>query len=129
MDFYEFIPDTLSTFSKSESIKYRNQGYKLVSIKKVKIDKLSNIIRKYRGNKKIDYMTVDTEGLDLEVLKSNDWNKYRPKLICVETLKHNRNSKKRSINKEIGIFLNKVGYSIEFDNNLNSIFIDTTNKR
>lgn len=35
-------------------------------------------------NKEIDFLSIDVEGLDLEVLKSNDWNKYNPKFILVE---------------------------------------------
>lgn len=34
----------------------------------------------------IDLMTVDVEGLDFEVLRSNDWDRYRPTLILVELL-------------------------------------------
>jgi FkbM family methyltransferase len=32
----------------------------------------------------IDFMNVDVEGHDFEVLESNDWNRFRPKLIVVE---------------------------------------------
>jgi len=32
-------------------------------------------------------MNVDVEGLDIEVLKSNDWVKYRPRFILVESLR------------------------------------------
>jgi hypothetical protein len=32
----------------------------------------------------IDFLSVDTEGHDLNVLRSNDWNKYRPRVIAVE---------------------------------------------
>lgn len=35
-------------------------------------------------NKEISFMSVDVEGKDLEVLKSNNWNKYRPLMIVVE---------------------------------------------
>jgi len=35
-------------------------------------------------NKKIDFLTIDVEGLDLDVLKSNDWSRYRPELIVAE---------------------------------------------
>ena len=34
--------------------------------------------------RKIDFLNVDAEGLDLEVLKSNDWDMWRPKIIAVE---------------------------------------------
>lgn len=33
----------------------------------------------------LDFMDVDVEGLDIEVLKSNNWNKYRPKIVMVES--------------------------------------------
>jgi len=32
----------------------------------------------------LDLMSVDVEDMDLEVLRSNQWNKYRPKVLCVE---------------------------------------------
>ncbi len=34
----------------------------------------------------IDLMNVDVEGLDLDVLASNDWDRFRPRLIVVELL-------------------------------------------
>jgi FkbM family methyltransferase len=34
----------------------------------------------------IDLMSVDVEGLDFEVLRSNDWDRYRPTLLMVEVL-------------------------------------------
>ncbi|SFT40747.1 methyltransferase, FkbM family [Algoriphagus locisalis] len=35
----------------------------------------------------VDFLDVDVEGLDLEVLSSNDWELFRPKLVMVETEK------------------------------------------
>lgn len=32
----------------------------------------------------IDFLTVDVEGMDLEVLQSNDWDTYRPRLVLAE---------------------------------------------
>ena len=32
----------------------------------------------------IDFLSIDAEGHDLSVLRSNDWQKYRPRLIAVE---------------------------------------------
>lgn len=34
--------------------------------------------------KKIHFLKIDTEGFEDEVVKSNDWNKYRPEVICIE---------------------------------------------
>jgi hypothetical protein len=32
----------------------------------------------------IDFLNVDAEGLDLEVLRSNDWSRFRPKVVLAE---------------------------------------------
>ncbi len=34
----------------------------------------------------IDFLNVDVEGMDLEVLQSNDWQRFRPRLVAVEDL-------------------------------------------
>lgn len=34
----------------------------------------------------IDLLTVDVEGMDVEVLESNDWDRYRPPVVIVEDL-------------------------------------------
>ena len=33
-----------------------------------------------------DFISIDVEGLDFEVIKSLDWYKYRPTLIIMESL-------------------------------------------
>jgi hypothetical protein len=38
------------------------------------------------ANTRIDLLTVDVEGLDFEVLQSNDWSRYSPEFILVECL-------------------------------------------
>ncbi len=34
----------------------------------------------------IDLLSVDVEGMDVEVLQSNDWGRYRPRVVAVEDL-------------------------------------------
>lgn len=38
----------------------------------------------------IDFMSIDVEGAELEVLASNDWSRWRPRVICVESSTANR---------------------------------------
>ena len=56
------------------------------AVVKVQCKPLSDLLDNYLpvGITKIDFMTIDTEGADEEVLRSNDWVRYRPKYICVE---------------------------------------------
>ena len=34
----------------------------------------------------IDFMSIDVEGMDLEALRSSDWQRFRPSLVAVEDL-------------------------------------------
>lgn len=60
-------------------------GHQIVAEIEVPVRTLSSILDKHCFCQ-IDLLNVDVEGLDLEVLQTNDWKKYRPRLICVEEL-------------------------------------------
>jgi hypothetical protein len=57
----------------------------------------------------IDFMSVDVEGLDFEVLKSNDWTKYRPKFVLAEVFSVSMHEIEQS---SIGRLMTEVGYVI-----------------
>jgi len=59
-------------------------------------------------NDRLDFFDIDVEGLDIEVLKSNDWLKYRPKIILIET----DLSILKDINSEIVQYLATVDYRL-----------------
>jgi FkbM family methyltransferase len=54
----------------------------------------------------IDFMTVDVEGHDLEVLQSNDWSRYRPKFVVVEDKETDPG------NSDIARFMKEQSYKI-----------------
>ncbi len=39
---------------------------------------------RFQSGQVIDIMSVDVEEMDLDVLKSNDWTRFRPQYLCVE---------------------------------------------
>lgn len=53
-------------------------------------------------DKPISLLDVDCEGHDLEVIKSNDWIKYRPKVVIVEDFSNELISPVEKYMKEIG---------------------------
>ncbi len=54
---------------------------------KVPVHKLSQILDEHLpAGQTIDFLSVDVEGFDYNALASNDWNKYRPKIVLVEDL-------------------------------------------
>ena len=85
----------------------------------MKVSSLSSILDKYLPpHKEIDFLSVDVEGLDFEVLESNDWLKYRPKCILVEILESSIHDIK---NNKIAIFLKNNGYEV-YAKAINTVF-------
>ncbi len=61
-------------------------------------------------NKKIDFLSIDVEGADLQVLRSNDWKKYSPEIVMIEIL---FSEDVETVNKTpTAEFLKKQGYSM-----------------
>ena len=52
---------------------------------KVKSYTLKTLLNKYLPpNQEITFMSIDTEGYELSILESNDWDTFRPKVLLVE---------------------------------------------
>ena len=82
--FYVSDTDKVSTISPSQKLK--NEG-KWDYVKGITMNSitLENILDKYLPKgQKIDFLNIDVEGHDLEVLISINISKYRPEMICIE---------------------------------------------
>jgi FkbM family methyltransferase len=64
----------------------RNTGpYHIVQELIIPIRPLREILKEHIPyGQAVDFLTIDVEGMDLEVLLSNDWQAYRPRYILVE---------------------------------------------
>ena len=78
----------LNTFSPTDAQTLREKAKDLHPIVKVIKMPLVNInkILEEQFHGAPDFLSTDTEGLDLDILKSLDFNRFRPKIVCVETL-------------------------------------------
>ena len=72
-------------------------------------------------NETLLILSIDTEGHDLSVLRSNDWNAYSPDIICVETIETKSISDLEA--NEIFKFLESKNYVLASFSLLTSIFI------
>jgi FkbM family methyltransferase len=87
LEFYDFQERALSTFDKNLSEERIRDGRQLRRTISVEIRPLRNILADHTpSGKRIDFMSIDVEGFDLDVLKSNDWNRFRPRVLLVECL-------------------------------------------
>jgi FkbM family methyltransferase len=50
----------------------------------VPVTTLAKLLAQYAPNKKIDFMKIDIEGYEFEAVEGNDWEKYRPTVVCIE---------------------------------------------
>lgn len=46
--------------------------------------RLEDVLDRYLNGRSFELLTIDAEGYDIEILESNDFSKYRPRLIMVE---------------------------------------------
>ena len=71
---------------------------------------LAEVLEKHMpSSANFNFLTVDVEGLDLEVLQSNNWQKYRPELVVAENYSSTLDDLK---NAELLKYMTDQGYEI-----------------
>lgn len=110
MTFFMFNEPALNSFD-DKLVQSRNKEVYSVEKKQIMATKtLEEIIAKnLPEDQKISFLSVDVEGLDLEVLQSNNWLLYRPKYVLVECLHLNLVDVKEN---DVYSFLNQKNYEI-----------------
>lgn len=84
--------------------------YEVVATTEVEIYPLAQTLNEHLpANTTIDFMSIDVAGLDLALLHSNNWDKYRPRFVLVEDVDSNFSKIDAS---EVYRFLADQGYEI-----------------
>lgn len=117
LTFYKFTANVLSTFDKNQ-FEFNEKYGKLQASIEVPVLPLRKVFYEYVQGKLVDFINIDVEGFELEVLKSNDWEKYRPKVIIIET-EHDDGS--------IDKFLSSVDYKYLTECKINTFYVDKHN--
>lgn len=118
LNYFMFSESFYNSFLEESSILYKDI---LIEKKQLATKKLSWVLDNYLTNREIDFMTIDVEGMDFQVLKSNDWTKYRPKVLVIELFANEIASVE---SKEISNYLNTKGYSLYCFSPTNIFFIE-----
>jgi FkbM family methyltransferase len=128
LDYYIFNEPALNGFSRELSHERDddNLNYKIQDVVKVKVLPLSSVLDQYLPKgQDIDFMSVDVEGFDFEVLKSNDWSKCRPKFVLVEILESSLHEIEQS---QIGQLMTDAGYVL-YAKCMNTVFFQEVNQK
>lgn len=111
LTYYIFNEPALNGFSKTVCEKHINQGngkYRIISKITMETTTLKEILDFYLPvGQMIHFLSIDVEGLEMKVLQSNDWDKYRPEVILVEALDTDL---EHIFNSDLYIFLHSMGY-------------------
>lgn len=121
LNYYIFNETALNGFS--EKISQERHGaetdYKIINVVTVDVLPLSNILDIHLpAGQCIDFLTIDVEGLDYDVLISNNWVKYRPKIVIAEVLGSDMSEIQ---NSRIGALMSEVGYVLHAKT-MNTVF-------
>lgn len=125
-DFYIIDPPTLNTVSEEDAISAEKIGHKIVDKIKLKADTITNIINQHCNGKFPALLTLDAEGYDFEILKTIEWEKASPKIICVEIVPydpHTKDNFEYMRNSEITQYLIGKNYFIAAYTGINTIFL------
>ena len=113
----------LSTLSKEMANEYQDQPSEFTKEAQkidIKVVPLKKILKKYALDKTVSFLKVDVEGLEYDVLSSNDWKKFRPEVICIEA---------NHVDKDWRPLLRENQYSLIFFDGLNEYYADNKTNR
>ena len=121
LNYYVFNEPALNGFSKelSEQRHESASTFRMREVLRVQVQPLSQVLDSHlKSNQQIDFMSVDVEGLDFDVLKSNNWSKYRPNFVLSEILGSSLHEIEQS---EIGQFMRDQNYVL-YAKCINTVF-------
>ncbi len=119
LEFFELQGSGYSTFDEEEANKLAQENDLNLSEYKVKVRPLADICRKY-VNCSIDFLKIDVEGWEEQVIASNDWDNFRPTVIIVETTLPGSPIRKKT---NIANFLQTKGYQQVYFDGLNDYYL------
>jgi FkbM family methyltransferase len=125
LTYFMFNEPALNTFDENLAIDRDNKkGNHIIRKTSIEVQSLASILNDLDGVPSIDILSVDVEGLDLQVLKSNDWEKFSPRIIIAECLA----ARISSISSDpVALYLSNLNYYIYAKTGNSIIFLKNQN--
>ncbi len=85
LTFFAFDDPALNTFDPAAVERAKAGGYRVVEQRELRTTTLAELLREHLPGGRIDFLSIDVEGFEADVLGSNDWDAFAPKALLAET--------------------------------------------
>ena len=83
--YYQFNHQACNTFSQEQRERMRAKKFvREIGSRVIPLAPLSTIIDAERPHERPDFINIDVEGMNAEVLETLDWSRHAPRVLCVE---------------------------------------------
>ncbi|MCW8309380.1 FkbM family methyltransferase [Acidiphilium sp. PA] len=117
--FFEVTGTGLSTCDPDEAERARQKGFEIVECR-VKTKTLREVLELARPPA-IDLLKIDVEGLEPNVIQSNDWSRFRPRVLVVEATFPETPVRRPDV---VGSLLEREGYRRAYFDGLNDYYLE-----
>lgn len=121
LEYFRFDEPAMNTFSAELARQRERTGrWQAYPSEKLATRSLKSILKtSLPADISPDFLSIDVEGSEIDVLRSGDWQAHRPKIIVIEDLQ--ADSLESALRTDIHNFLAAAGY-IAFAKTFNSVF-------
>lgn len=111
LTYFMFNDPALNTFEEGLARSRDGRGsFRLVKQQEIVTVTLAELLDKHLpAGQAIDFLSIDVEGLDLDVLQSSNWQRYRPEYLLVESA---GTTVLEAMQDNIGMFLSAQGFNL-----------------
>ena len=118
-DFYLMKQHALNTLSRESALALERSGEEIARIVRIKLRSVNDILIQHLPNGP-NFVSLDAEGVDLEILQSFDFGRFRPQVFCVETSSFDTQEKTSAISE----FMSAQDYMVFGETRINTIYVD-----
>ena len=116
-DFYLMQPPGLNTFCEQTMQRYLQAGHRLRHKIRTPLIAFNTLLAQFQPWPNL--VSVDVEGLEDELLQTIDFQRFRPEVYCIETLRYPHHEK----NLSLKAWMHKQGYVVMADTIINTLFV------
>lgn len=122
-EFFRMTTPTLNTFSRETAERYASYGnQKIEEVVELPLVPINSILADH-FERCPNFVSLDVEGYDMEILAAFDFSRFRPEVFCIETLTYTEDRSEKKIQPIVDLMIAN-GYFAYADTYINTIFVE-----